>query len=110
VEPHSNRPAPAERVARAALPLTSADEPEEWAYAWARLSTFTPGDTRETCPHCNEAWQYAGSVLLEAGGCTTILHRFRHAHHPRIGRAYVELIPASPAFQRRHGCGARRRR
>jgi hypothetical protein len=110
VEPHTEHPAPASARPREPQPLTPDREPEEWAYAWDRLSTLTPDDHVEACPHCNEVWHYAGSVLLIADGGATILHRFYHAHHPRTGRAYVELIPASAAFQRRHGCASKRKR
>lgn len=83
-------------------PLTADDEPEEWAYAWERLSTTT--DKAEACPHCSEVWQYMGSILEQRAKTATILHEFRHRHHPRMQRRCYELIPASPAFQRRHGC------
>ena len=85
-------------------PLTTDDEPEEWAYAWERLSTTTPDDKAEACPHCSEVWQYMGSILEQSTKSATILHEFRHRHHPRMLRRCYELIPASPAFQRRHGC------
>lgn len=86
------------------LPITEHDEPEEWAYAWDRLSTTSPDDKQEACPHCCEVWHYMGSVLRPATKGATILHQFRHGHHPHTKNRRIELIPASPAFQRRHGC------
>lgn len=86
------------------VPLTADDEPEEWAYAWDRLSTTTPDDKAEVCTHCLEVWEYMGSILQQTAKNATILHQFRHRHHPRALRRCYELIPASPTFQRRHGC------
>jgi len=80
--------------------LSEAEEPEEWAFVWDHLSTTIAEDKAERCPHCSEVWEYMGSVLTGA----TILHQFRHRHHPHTRNRRYELIPASPAFQRRHGC------
>jgi hypothetical protein len=86
------------------LPLREDEEPEEWAYAWDHLSTTTPDDKSEACPHCMEVWHYMGSILRPTPNGATILHQFRHGHHPHTRNRRYELIPASPAFQRRHGC------
>lgn len=86
------------------LPITEFDEPDEWAYAWDRLTTTPPSDKQEVCSHCSEVWHYLGSVLRPSTTGATILHQFRHGHHPRTKNRRYELIPASPAFQRRHGC------
>lgn len=86
------------------LSLSEADDPEEWAFAWDHLSTTTSDDKAEKCPHCAEVWEYMGSVLRPATTGATILHQFRHRHHPHTRNRRYELIPASPAFQRRHGC------
>lgn len=84
--------------------LSETEEPEEWAFAWDHLSTTTPDDKAEGCPHCAEVWEYIGSVLRPATTGATILHQFRHRHHPHMRTRRYELIPASPAFQQRHGC------
>lgn len=86
------------------LPLSELDEPEEWAYAWAQLTTTPPTDKEEVCLDCYEVWHYMGSVLHWSTTGATILHEFRHRHHPRTKERCYEQIPASAAFQRRHGC------
>jgi len=104
METHIDLPPAAPPRPHQPLPISEVDEPEEWAYAWDRLSTTAPDDKAEACPHCDEVWQYMGSVLRPATWGATILHQFRHRHHPRTKNRRYELIPASPAFQRRHGC------
>lgn len=106
MEPHtsSTHASPSVVLPQQPAPLSPAGEPDEWAYAWDRLSTNSPDDKAEACPHCAEVWQYMGSVLQQTARSATILHQFRHRHHPRALRRCYELIPASPTFQRRHGC------
>src|SRR5689334_7190142 len=60
MEAHIESPAPtvAYTQPQHPLPITEHDEPEEWAYAWDRLSTTSPDDKQEACPHCCEVWHY----------------------------------------------------
>ena len=81
-------------------PDTDADE---WAYAWDRV-TRSPDDREETCPDCGEVWHYICSVVETIGRRATILHHFRHRHHPHTRNCRYELIPASAAYRRRLGC------
>lgn len=97
-------PAPLPPRALQAFVLSEANDAEEWAFAWDHLSTTTPDDKAERCSHCDEVWEYMGSVLRPATTGATILHQFRHRHHPHTRNQRYELIPASPAFHRRHGC------
>lgn len=64
-------------------------EPEEWAAMWSRIPDADQGDE-----DTGERWQYMESTYLVTviGKGPSIVHTFRHRHHPVYkGRIYLEI-------------------